>query len=231
MRIRLKRSPHGFARIGAPIETEFAKPARKSCAVISVKASETSRARSAARLLFALYPQGIECGSLFSLPETAGFFIGAPTLAAALAANEKKPARGGFWSGVSKAMPRAPQRMPPVDAARSRGHGPYVVQLPVFLPQFVREKKRDDQQRNYQKGAQYHSLDHGSLRSQEHDFIVEHRAYPHRAAPLIMAAIARIAPNLQPATTRHPAPAGRACCLAYRKNAPLRKPLLQELQA
>ncbi|TCK97299.1 hypothetical protein B0G74_4006 [Paraburkholderia sp. BL9I2N2] len=90
---------------------------------------------------------------------------------------------------VSQTMPRAAQRMPPVDAARFHGHRTHVVQVPVFLPQFVGEKKCDDQQRNDQKDAQYQVLDHGGLRLQEHDFIVEHRAYPYRAARLTIATI------------------------------------------
>ena len=52
------------------------------------------------------------------------------------------------------------------------------MQMAMFLPQFVREKKRDDKQRNDQKSAQYQLLDHGGLRSLEHDFIVEHRTCP-----------------------------------------------------
>ncbi len=39
------------------------------------------------------------------------------------------------------------------------------MQMPVFLPQFVGEKKRDDQQRKDEKNAQYEILDHGGLRS------------------------------------------------------------------
>lgn len=89
--------------------------------------------------------------------------------------------------GALEPMPRAPQRMPPVDAARLQLRGSHVVQKPVFLPQFVGEKKRNDEERNDQKDAQYQVLDHGGLRSQEHDFIVEHRAYPHRAAPRTIA--------------------------------------------
>jgi hypothetical protein len=37
--------------------------------------------------------------------------------------------------------------------------------MPVFLPQFVGEKKRDDQQRQDEKNAQYEVLEHGGLRS------------------------------------------------------------------
>lgn len=85
--------------------------------------------------------------------------------------------------------------MPPVDTPRLDTRGSHFVKMPVFLPQFVGEKKRHDEQRNYQKNAQYQVLDHGGLRSQEHDFIVEHRAYPYRAAALAIArsrAIARL---------------------------------------
>ncbi|CAE6793291.1 hypothetical protein R69776_04862 [Paraburkholderia nemoris] len=59
-------------------------------------------------------------------------------------------------------MPRAAQRMPPV-TARLRGLEMQVMQMTMLLPQFVGEKKRDDEQRDDQKGAQYQVLDHGSL--------------------------------------------------------------------
>ncbi len=49
-------------------------------------------------------------------------------------------------------MPRAAQRMPPV-TARLRGLKMQVMQMPMLLPQFVGEKKRDDEQRDDQKGA------------------------------------------------------------------------------
>jgi hypothetical protein len=75
-------------------------------------------------------------------------------------------------------VPGAAQRMPPIDPPMSQMRKPQIVQQAMFLPQFVREKKRDDKQRNDQKSAQYHLLDHGGLRSQEHDFIVEHRTCP-----------------------------------------------------
>ena len=78
--------------------------------------------------------------------------------------------------------------MPPV-TTRLRGLKMQVMQMPMLLPQFVGEKKCDDQQRNDQKNAQYQVLDHGGLRLQEHDFIVEHRAYPYRAARLTIATI------------------------------------------
>jgi len=55
--------------------------------------------------------------------------------------------------------------MTPVESTRSRLHGARVVQMPVFLPQFVGEKKRDDQQRQDEKNAQYEVLEHGGLRS------------------------------------------------------------------
>ncbi|MFM0732804.1 hypothetical protein PQQ52_20215 [Paraburkholderia sediminicola] len=54
---------------------------------------------------------------------------------------------------ASKPMPRTAQRMPPVDPMPFRRHGIHLVQMPVFLPQFVGEKKRDDKQRDNQKGA------------------------------------------------------------------------------
>ena len=73
--------------------------------------------------------------------------------------------QGATIRGGSRAVPRAAQRMTPVDATRSRLHGARVVQMPVFLPQFVGEKKRDDQQRQDEKNAQYEVLDHGGLRS------------------------------------------------------------------
>lgn len=50
-------------------------------------------------------------------------------------------------------MPRAAQRMPPVDTARLCRFKMQVVQMPMLLPQFVGEKKRDDEQRDDQKGA------------------------------------------------------------------------------
>ncbi|MFM0645467.1 hypothetical protein PQR14_14155 [Paraburkholderia bryophila] len=84
-----------------------------------------------------------------------------------------------------KPMPRAAQRMPPVDAPRFNVRGSHLVQMAVFLPQFVGEKKRDDKQRNHQKNAQNQVLDHGGLRSQEQDFIVEHRMCPNGVAPRI----------------------------------------------
>lgn len=59
------------------------------------------------------------------------------------------------------------------------------MQMTMLLPQFVREKKRDDQQRNDQKDSEYHVLVHDSLQVQESDFIVEHRLYPQSAAALI----------------------------------------------
>jgi hypothetical protein len=82
---------------------------------------------------------------------------------------------------ISKPMPRATQRMPPIHPPMSQMPGPLVMQMAMFLPQFVREKKGDDKQRNDQKSAQYHLLDHGSLQSQEHDFIVEQRTCPYVA--------------------------------------------------
>ncbi|SIT42041.1 hypothetical protein BN2475_340064 [Paraburkholderia ribeironis] len=77
--------------------------------------------------------------------------------------------------------------MPPVDTPMSQMHGLRIVELAVFLPQFVGEKKRDDEQRNDQESAQYQVFEHSGLRSQEHVFIVEHRTCPHRAALLITA--------------------------------------------
>jgi hypothetical protein len=71
--------------------------------------------------------------------------------------------------------------MPPVDPTMSHTHGPHVMKMAMFLPQFVREKKGDDEQRNDQKNAQYQLLDHGGLRSQEHEFIVEHPMYRARS--------------------------------------------------
>jgi len=69
------------------------------CAVITVKAHETSGARSPVRLLSALCTRkALSVDLFFSLPETAGFFIGAPAARAlaTLAPRVKKPARGGF---------------------------------------------------------------------------------------------------------------------------------------
>jgi hypothetical protein len=68
----------------------------------------------------------------------------------------------------SETIARAAQRMPPVDPPRPCMHGPHVVEMAMFLPQFVGEKKRDNQQRNNQKNAQDNVLDHGGLRLQEH---------------------------------------------------------------
>jgi hypothetical protein len=45
----------------------------------------------------------------------------------------------------SNPMPRAAQRMPPVDTARFPRLKMQIVQMPMFLPQFVGEKKRDDE--------------------------------------------------------------------------------------
>ena len=42
--------------------------------------------------------------------------------------------------------------MPPV-TARLRGLKMQVMQMPMLLPQFVGKKKRDDEQRDDQKGA------------------------------------------------------------------------------
>jgi|1185.fasta_scaffold420652_2 hypothetical protein len=58
--------------------------------------------------------------------------------------------------------------MTPVEPPRLRVHGSHVVQMPVFLPQFVGEKKRDDEERKDEKNAQYQVLDHGGLRLHEH---------------------------------------------------------------
>jgi hypothetical protein len=58
--------------------------------------------------------------------------------------------------------------MAPVHTPVFRVRGTHVMQMPVFLPQFVGEKKGDDQQREDQKNAQYQVLDHGGLRSQKH---------------------------------------------------------------
>jgi hypothetical protein len=68
--------------------------------------------------------------------------------------------------------------MPPVDAPGSDARRPHFMQVAMFLPQFVREKKRDDKQRNDEKDAQYQVFDHGGLQSQEHVFIVGHRICP-----------------------------------------------------
>jgi hypothetical protein len=78
----------------------------------------------------------------------------------------------------SRTLAGAAQWMPPVDPPRSDVQRPHVVKMAMFLPQFVGEKKRDDKQRNNQKDAQYQLLDHGGLRSQEHEFIVEHCPSP-----------------------------------------------------
>jgi hypothetical protein len=62
------------------------------------------------------------------------------------------PKRQAFFLAIrpcaSKTVPRATQRMPPVNTPMSRRHGAQVVQMAVFLPQFVGKKKRDDEQRN-----------------------------------------------------------------------------------
>jgi hypothetical protein len=59
--------------------------------------------------------------------------------------------------------------MTPIDPPRFRMRWLPLVQVTMFLPQFVGEKERDDKQRNDQKSAQYQVLDHSGLRSQEHD--------------------------------------------------------------
>jgi hypothetical protein len=130
--------------------------------------------------------------------------------------------QGATIRGGSRAVPRAAQRMPPVVPTRWRVHGPHVMQMTVFLPQFVGEKKRDDEQRNHQKRAQYQLLDHGSLQAWEHQFIVEHRTCPYRCAPLITRA-------RSPGTTHRPALAAIALRLAHCKNALRRSEPLQEL--
>ncbi|WP_211193362.1 hypothetical protein [Paraburkholderia sp. UYCP14C] len=85
----------------------------------------------------------------FSLPAVAGFFLWAIRFA------------------VSDPVARTAQRMPPVDAPGSRWHWPSFVQVSMLLPQFVGEKKRDDQQRNDQKNPEYYVLVHDSLQVQE----------------------------------------------------------------
>ena len=81
--------------------------------------------------------------------------------------------------------PTSPQWMPPIDPIRfDRRWAQIVAQMTMLLPQFVGEKKRDDNERDDKKSAQYEMLDHGDLRSQELIFIVEHRVFPGRAAPL-----------------------------------------------
>ncbi|CAB3711899.1 hypothetical protein LMG27174_04289 [Paraburkholderia rhynchosiae] len=79
--------------------------------------------------------------------------------------------------------------MAPVVTPGFRMHGTHVVQMPVFLPQFVGEKKRDDKQRKDQENAQYQILDHGGLRSHKHGFYCR--------APLVpvLAAIVRLTPT------------------------------------
>jgi hypothetical protein len=48
-------------------------------------------------------------------------------------------------SGILKMIARATQRVSPVESSRFRVQRPHVMQVTMFLPQFVREKKRDDQ--------------------------------------------------------------------------------------
>jgi hypothetical protein len=74
--------------------------------------------------------------------------------------------------------------MPPVDPPRFRVQWLPLVQVAVFLPQFVGEKEGDNKQRNHQKNAQYQVLDHDGLRLQEHDLIVEHHTSPRGIPPL-----------------------------------------------
>jgi hypothetical protein len=55
--------------------------------------------------------------------------------------------RTGAWSmetNASWTFAGAPQRMSPVDPPRSRVRWPHGVEMAMFLPQFVGEKKRDD---------------------------------------------------------------------------------------
>jgi hypothetical protein len=115
-----------------------------------------------------------------SLPATAGFFSWRSGRAARRAwrdgAHGMRMRFGNRWRGALETMiPMAAQRMTPVDPSLSQTYRPQVMEMAMFLPQFVREKKCDDEQRNHQKNAQYQVLDHGGLRSQEHGFIVEHR--------------------------------------------------------
>jgi len=84
------------------------------------------------------------------------------------------------------------------------------MQMTVFLPQFVREKKCDDQQRDDQKDSEYYVLVHDSLQLQEIDLIVEHRLYPRRAAPLISAR----PPRARGAASRCTRLSARLCCVA-----------------
>jgi hypothetical protein len=53
-------------------------------------------------------------------------------------------------------MQQAAQRMAPIDATRRRA----ARLSQVVLPQFIGEKERHDQQRQHEKCAQNHSLDH-----------------------------------------------------------------------
>ena len=101
--------------------------------------------------------------SFFSLPPVAGFFLYVIHFA------------------ISKPFARTAQRMTPVDASRLCWQWPSFVQVSMLLPQFVREKKRDDQQGNDQENPEYHVLVHDSLQVQEICF--------HCRAPLVSAAL------------------------------------------
>ncbi len=70
-------------------------------------------------------------------------------------------------------------------APGSRVQRPSFMQMTVFLPQFVREKKRDDQERNDEKNPEYYVLVHDGLQLPEIDFIVEHHLFPKRAALVV----------------------------------------------
>lgn len=101
--------------------------------------------------------------------------------------------------GASETVSGAAQWMPPVHPPMPHTHGPHVMQVTMFLPQFVRKKKCDDEQRHDEEYAQYQLLDHGGLRSQEHNFIVEHRACraePKRAAASVWRSEASALPGV-----------------------------------
>ena len=97
MRIRSRRSQNASARTGAPPDAVLRGASLTWLrAVTTVKAIETSGPRCAARLQFALYPQGIECGSLFSACRKRQAFLFVPAPPLARHERVKKPAQRGF---------------------------------------------------------------------------------------------------------------------------------------
>jgi hypothetical protein len=96
---RWKRSPTAFARTGVRTEAGRVRPPRLmwSYAVTSVKALETSGASYRARLHLPCTRKALSVDLFFSLPETAGFFLGAPTSACSQVSRAKEnPHKAGY---------------------------------------------------------------------------------------------------------------------------------------